>query len=142
MTFADKLKYYRQAANLTQAELADKIGVSQKAVSSWETGRNDPNMGQVVNLCKILDCSMADLTNTRTQNIGEVSMEDVLVKIGMMEPDELEAVEHAVHARRRYAEKINEIKREKEALELKMAEMKKRLDELESMAPGNRTGKN
>ncbi|OZF33354.1 hypothetical protein CH296_11030 [Rhodococcus sp. 14-2496-1d] len=41
--FADRLrKIRRSVAGLTQAEMADELGVSQKAYSAWEAGRNTP----------------------------------------------------------------------------------------------------
>lgn len=36
--FASRLKQYREAANLTQTELAAAIGSSQSAVGNWESG--------------------------------------------------------------------------------------------------------
>lgn len=37
-----KLKVLRAEHNLTQAELASKLGVTQKVISSWETGNATP----------------------------------------------------------------------------------------------------
>ena len=36
------LKFYRLQAGLTQAEVADKLGVTQSALSRWENGANPP----------------------------------------------------------------------------------------------------
>ena len=137
MTLGEKLKYYRTAAELKQSEIAAKIGVSQNAVSSWETNRTEPNLSQLALLCKILDCSMSELTNTRPQNVGEVSIEDVLVRISMMSPDELKAVEQAVKSRRSDYEEIKAKDRETELLKLRLTEMQKRLDDLEANKPKN-----
>ena len=37
MAFMDKLRMYRKNLDLTQEELALKINVSQKTISSWES---------------------------------------------------------------------------------------------------------
>jgi prephenate dehydratase len=39
---ADRIKQVRQTAGLTQAELADALGVSQPTVNRWETGETEP----------------------------------------------------------------------------------------------------
>jgi len=39
----NKLKYARQALNLTQAELAPLLGVSLKTIKNWEQGISKPS---------------------------------------------------------------------------------------------------
>lgn len=51
----------RKAAGLTQAELAEKIGVSSKAVSRWETGRGLPEASLMAPLCEALGISVNEL---------------------------------------------------------------------------------
>jgi DNA-binding transcriptional regulator YiaG len=41
MTAAD-IETFRKTLNLSQAELADKLGVSQASVSQWESGKKRP----------------------------------------------------------------------------------------------------
>jgi transcriptional regulator with XRE-family HTH domain len=41
------IRELRRAANLTQAELAERIGVSKMSISHWETGRNEPSARQL-----------------------------------------------------------------------------------------------
>lgn len=36
--FSERLKRYRKEKNLTQQQLADALGVSNKSVSRWESG--------------------------------------------------------------------------------------------------------
>ena len=38
MKFGDNLKNMRKKNNLSQEELAEKVGVSRQSVSKWETG--------------------------------------------------------------------------------------------------------
>ena len=130
--FAERMRYYRQMVNMRQEDLAKRMGVSQKTVSSWETGRTDPNMGQVINLCHIFDCSIHDLTGTRERRTGEVGVDDVLVRINTMSESELDAVYQAVSTRRKYLKDAARIMAEKEKIERQMLEMKKRLEELEN----------
>ena len=51
----------RKAKKLTQTELAEKLGVSDKSVSNWENGRNMPDLSLFKPLCEILDISINDL---------------------------------------------------------------------------------
>ena len=46
---------------MTQEELADKVCVSSKAVSKWETGRGFPDIGLIESLAKALDISVIEL---------------------------------------------------------------------------------
>ena len=51
----------RKEKNLTQEQLAEKIGVSNKTVSKWETGKCMPDYAVVKNLCKELEITVAEL---------------------------------------------------------------------------------
>ena len=51
----------RKEKKLTQTELAEKLGVSDKSVSNWENGRNMPDLSLFKPLCEILDISINDL---------------------------------------------------------------------------------
>ncbi len=51
----------RKEKNLTQEQLAEKLGVSNKTVSKWETGKCMPDYSVVKDLCKELDISVAEL---------------------------------------------------------------------------------
>ena len=55
------LKYYRQRAGLTQAELADILGVTRAAVSLWETGQTWPSAALLPLMADFLLCSIDDL---------------------------------------------------------------------------------
>ena len=43
----------RKNLNLTQKELAEKLGVTDRAVSKWENGRSIPDVGIIESLCRI-----------------------------------------------------------------------------------------
>ena len=57
------IKSLREKRNLTQAELADKIGVSSKTVSKWETGKGLPDITLLQPLASALGVSLIELMN-------------------------------------------------------------------------------
>lgn len=59
------IKQLREQKKLTQAELAALLGVSDKAVSKWETGRGLPDIALVEPLGRALNVSMMELLSGR-----------------------------------------------------------------------------
>lgn len=55
------IKRLRENQNMTQAELAEKIGVSDKAVSKWETAKGLPDISLIQPLAKALGISVIEL---------------------------------------------------------------------------------
>ena len=55
------IKQLREARNLTQAELAEKIGVSSKTVSKWETAKGLPDITLLQPLAQALGISVIEL---------------------------------------------------------------------------------
>lgn len=50
----------RKIKKMTQAELGEKLGVSDKSVSKWENGKCMPDLSLFPELCKILDITIND----------------------------------------------------------------------------------
>ncbi len=61
----------RKGANLTQMQLAEKLGITDRAVSKWETGKAMPDSSIMLELCGILGISVNDLLSG-----GVVTMEN------------------------------------------------------------------
>ena len=55
----------RKEKSLTQEQLAEKLGVSGKAVSKWETGRGLPEVGLLLPLCHELGVSVNELLSAK-----------------------------------------------------------------------------
>ena len=51
----------RKRANLTQLQLADRLGITDKAVSKWERGITMPDTSIMLELCDVLGISVNDL---------------------------------------------------------------------------------
>ncbi len=55
LTFGEKIKDARKSKNLTQKQLAEKIGAKHNSVSDWENNKNRPDAVTIEFLCKALD---------------------------------------------------------------------------------------
>ena len=51
----------RKEKNMTQQELADKIGVTDRAISKWENGRGMPDLSLMKPLCEELGITINEL---------------------------------------------------------------------------------
>lgn len=54
----------RKAQSLTQRELAEKLNISDKTVSKWETGNGLPEVGLMLPLCEVLGISVNELLSS------------------------------------------------------------------------------
>ena len=57
----------RKEQNLTQAQLAEKLGVSNKTVSKWENGKCMPDYGVIQPLCTELGVTVSELMDGEEQ---------------------------------------------------------------------------
>ena len=62
----------RKEHNMTQAELAERIGVSNKSISRWETGQTMPDYSQVMQFCSLFGISASEFLS------GELTAGDAL----------------------------------------------------------------
>ena len=73
----------RKEKKLTQSDLAEKLGVSNRAVSKWENGLNMPDLSLFKPLCELLGISINELMSGR--DIGEEKyreeLEDNMIKL-------------------------------------------------------------
>lgn len=73
MKFCDKLTKQRKNNNLSQEQLAERLNVSRQAVSKWELGSSYPDMEKIIQLTKVLNCTLEDLLDDGTINQGASS---------------------------------------------------------------------
>ena len=78
MTLGEKIKYYRKSQNLSQENLAEKVGVSRQAVTKWESNKSSPSTENLIIIGEVLDVSIKDLTSDTP-----VSKKNKRNKIGM-----------------------------------------------------------
>lgn len=61
MTFRDNLQYLRGTRTISQAELAQELGVSRQSVAKWEAEKSYPEIDKLIKLCDLFGCSLDDL---------------------------------------------------------------------------------
>lgn len=81
MELSEQLKKYRKQKNLTQRDLALKLNVSDKTISSWETGRTYPDISLLINLSSILKVSLDELLKGDTGTVEKIDKDLKLKKI-------------------------------------------------------------
>ena len=65
------LKKLREENNLTQSDIASKLGVSVQAVSKWETGKSFPDVGLLERISELYNVKVEYLLNGKlTETIG------------------------------------------------------------------------
>lgn len=70
------LKELRKAKGITQQELADKLGVSGRSVSRWETGNTMPDISLLVDIAEYYDVDVREIIEgERITEPGEVQSE-------------------------------------------------------------------
>ena len=74
--FASQLKQLRTKSGWTQAQLADRVGVSPHAISNYERGIRFPTYKTLVMFASVFDVDLDYLINHTTANIGSLSREE------------------------------------------------------------------
>jgi len=59
-----RIRRWRRLSALTQAELAETVGVTQATLSHYETGKRDVSVSILLRIAGALDVSVQDLTGT------------------------------------------------------------------------------
>lgn len=61
MNFSEQIKKLRLEKNITQQEMADKIGVSRQAVSNWENDKNLPDIEMLITISQVFHLTLDEL---------------------------------------------------------------------------------
>jgi transcriptional regulator with XRE-family HTH domain len=77
-TFGDRLAAAREAADMSQAELARRLGVRLKTLRAWEDDLGEPRANRLSMMAGILNVSMMWLINGQGDGIGSPSEADGL----------------------------------------------------------------
>lgn len=81
MCISEKITELRKQNKMTQKDLAERLNVSDKVISKWETGKSLPDVESMMRLSKVLGISISELyecvEKTETKNTEEYN-EDII----------------------------------------------------------------
>lgn len=69
MNLGKKIAALRKKNNLSQEELAEKVGVARQTISKWEIGDTTPDINQVKIISKIFNISIDELVDNDINNV-------------------------------------------------------------------------
>lgn len=81
--FSQNLQKIRSEKNLSQEQLADKIGVSRQTISAWESGKASPELDKITAISKLFSVSIDELVGeikTEASNFDKKEYEKKLFK--------------------------------------------------------------
>lgn len=85
--FNQNLQKLRAEKNISQEQLADKIGVSRQSVSAWESGRSSPELDKLIALSELFEISLDELTgeiSNKKANFNKKEYEKSYQKIALI----------------------------------------------------------
>ena len=69
MELGKQIYELRKKANLSQEQLAEKVGVSRQTISKWELGETAPDIKQAQVLAQVFSVSLDELTGNDTKEV-------------------------------------------------------------------------
>ena len=85
--FSQNLQKLRSEKNLSQEQLADKIGVSRQTISAWESGKASPELDKITTISKLFSVSIDELVGeikTEASNFDKKEYEKNYSKIALL----------------------------------------------------------
>lgn len=87
--FHERVRALRQARNMSQVELAKRLGVTKQSVSNWENDNIQPSIEMLMRIAEVLDVStdyLLGLNSTRVINASGLS-EEVVAHLSQLVED-------------------------------------------------------
>lgn len=84
MEIGNKIQELRKKENLSQEQLAEKIGVARQTISKWELGETSPDLKEAKELSKIFNVSLDELVGNNINNILIEKVSNTEVLAGMI----------------------------------------------------------
>ena len=80
----ENIKFFRNRKGLSQQELSEMLHVSRPTISSWESNRTEPTMGNIEALARVFNCKKSELIGENPTTYAPV---DTIMEIQSKEKD-------------------------------------------------------
>ena len=77
-SIGEKIASLRKEKGMTQSELAEKMNVTDKAVSKWERDLSCPDINTISKLADVLDISVEELLKAKKQDYNNNKLKDLI----------------------------------------------------------------
>ena len=78
MSFHENLKALRVAASVTQKQMAEYLGISDRGYRNYELGRNEPSISDLIKIADLFKVSLDVLVGRNLSELTLMNSEDVL----------------------------------------------------------------
>lgn len=80
MEFVERLKSLRKQAQLTQAQVAEKLNISQQGYGDWERGVKKPTQENLIKIANLFNISLDDLLGNVKEDEVDLSEVELLFR--------------------------------------------------------------
>ena len=92
MNIAANIRRLREERGMEQQELAEKLNISNKTISSWECGRTEPRMGMIEAMCAVFGCKKTELIDGEKPHSTDAELIEYAKRLSVLSSDDLENV--------------------------------------------------
>ena len=83
-TIGEIISYLRKEKGMTQSDLAEKMNVTDKAVSKWERNLSCPDVNTIPKLAEILGISVEELLNAQKKEVSNNNKMNEILNIALI----------------------------------------------------------
>lgn len=99
----ERIKYYRQKAGLTQEEVAEQIGLTQKHISRIESGYHSSLFITIMDIAKAVNIPIDAFTENIDENSNSAIINTIIAEISDMDKTQLEMLKDNIETIKRYS---------------------------------------
>lgn len=131
MDIGNRLRIVREENQLSQTDLAKRMDLSQKTISSWEKNRTHPKLKELNKLCELYGCTYEYLTGTKQHNVNDVTVDDILIRIKSFDVQTLTLIKTQIENELDIKIELENAKKESDRLKKLIEAYENKLNELD-----------